>query len=262
MIARALLATALVSLLTATGFRSAEASRDEGGQQIVDDQQRRQAVRHYRAGQEFMAAENFDRAAEEFSQAARLDPLFTLAHYFLGQAYVSQQRYASAIKAYLDCIEACRSIYALRQTNRFEAEKRRDDDIRELRETVALAQAQARRAAGSGLGLRAVQLEQQLQNLERTRTSIDAPFQAPGEVLLALGSAYFHNGQIEQAEFEWQVAVQVNPQLGEAHNNLAVVYMRTGRLEAAEREMKLAEKYGVRVNPQFKADLKTAMAKR
>ena len=46
----------------------------------------------------------------------------------------------------------------------------------------------------------------------------------------------------------------------EAHNNLAVVLMLTGRLEEAEREMKTAEKAGFRVSPQFKEDLKKAMA--
>ena len=252
MAARAILATALVSLVSAA----------VPAPQIADDQSRREAVRHYRAGQEFMAAEKFDRAVEEFSSAVRNDRLFTLAYYFLGQAYGNQQRYPSAIKAYQDCIEACRAIYALRQTNRFEAERRRDDEIRELRETVAVALMQAARAAGSGRGLRATQLEQQLQNLERTRSSIDGPFQPPAEALLALGSALFHNGQVEQAELEWAAAIQVNPRLGEAHNNLAVLYMRTGRLDAAAEELRAAEKCGVRVNPQFKKELKVAMAGR
>ena len=252
MTARAIVATALASLLTVT----------LSAQQIVDEHARREAVRHYRAGQEAMAAEKFDRAADEFLRATHKDRLFTLAYYFLGQAYGYQRRYPAAVKAYQDCVEACREIYALRQTNRFEAERRRDDDIRELRETVGLAQRQAARSPGSGLALRAVQLEQHLRDLERNRASLDGPFQPPGEVLLALGSAYFHHGQAEQAEFEWLAALQVNPKLGEAHNNLAVIYMRTGRLSDAEQALKLAEKLGARVNPQFKEDLKQAMARR
>ena len=96
-----------------------------------------------------MAAEKFERAAEEFSKAIQFDKLFTLAYYFLGQAHGNQQRYSSAIKAYRDCIEACRAIYALRQTSRFEADKRRDDEIREMRDTLGRMQAQARRAPGS-----------------------------------------------------------------------------------------------------------------
>jgi tetratricopeptide (TPR) repeat protein len=252
MVPRAVLATALVSALAATA----------AAQQIADEHSRREALRHYRDGQEFMAAEKFDRAAEEFSKATHKDRLLTLAYYFLGQAYVNQQRYEHAIRAYGDCIEACRAIYALRQTNKFEADRRRDDEVRALRETVAMARAQAVRTPGSGLGLRATQLEQQMQSLERDRSSIDGPFQAPAEVLLALGSALFHNGQIEQAEFEWRAALHVNPKLGEAHNNLAVLLMRTGRLPAAAEEIQLAERYGIRVNPQFKKDLKQALAAR
>src|SRR5262249_28974015 len=103
-----------------------------------------------------------------------------------------------------------------------------------------------------------MQMEQQVQNLERSRASIEGPFQPPAEVLLALGSALYHNGQVEEAEAEWLAAVEVNPKMGEAHNNLAVLFMRTGRLDAAEAEVRLAEKYGARVNPQFKKDLKQA----
>jgi len=58
------------------------------------------------------------------------------------------------------------------------------------------------------------------------------------------------------APHERAVAVEVNPKYGEAHNNLAVIYMQTGRLTEAEQEMKLAEKNGFGVNPQFKTDLK------
>ena len=47
----------------------------------------------------------------------------------------------------------------------------------------------------------------------------------------------------------------MKPRLGEARNNLAVVYMMMGRLEEAHNEMKAAEQAGYRVNPQFKADL-------
>jgi Flp pilus assembly protein TadD len=79
-------------------------------------------------------------------------------------------------------------------------------------------------------------------------------------VLLSLGSAHFRNGEPDAAEAEWKAAIEVNPKLGEAHNNLAVIYMTTGRLKEAEAEVKAAEKTGFRVNPQFKDDLKQRAA--
>src|SRR5436309_15116270 len=104
---RAVLATALVSALSA----------NVPAQHVADDRSRHEAMRRYREGQELMAGERFERAAEEFSKAIQYDQLFTLAHYFLGRTYGNLQRYASAIKAYKECIEACRAIYSLRQTN-------------------------------------------------------------------------------------------------------------------------------------------------
>jgi len=246
---RVLLVTALVLAFSSAAF----------GQKVASEEDRREAQRHYRSGQEFMRAEKFDRAAEEFTKAVQNDPLFTIAHYFLGQAYGSQKRYAQAIKAYQNCVEACRAIYALRQTNRFEAEKLRDEEIRELRDTVSRMQHQG---PASGLALRATQLEQQLQNVQNRKTSVETPFQPPAEVLLALGSALFRENRLSEAESEWLAAVEVNPKLGEAHNNLAALYLMTGRFDESEREIKAAESNGYRVNPQLKEDLKNARAKK
>ena len=75
-------------------------------------------------------------------------------------------------------------------------------------------------------------------------------------MLLALGSAYFRNGDSDAAEAQWRAAIDANPKLGEAHNNIAVIYMQTDRLDKALEEVTLAEKAGFKVNPQFKADLK------
>ena len=77
---------------------------------------------------------------------------------------------------------------------------------------------------------------------------------------VALGSAYFRTNAFAHAEREWRAALQADPKLGEAHNNLAVVLMLTGRLDEAEREVQLAEQSGHRVSEAFKADLKARKA--
>ena len=45
------------------------------------------------------------------------------------------------------------------------------------------------------------------------------------------------------------------PKSGEAHNNLAVVYLQTGRYDEAEKAVKAAEKTGFKVNPMLKEDI-------
>ena len=218
-------------------------------QQIASEQDRREAIQFYRVGQEFLSGEQFEKAAEQFSRSVQKDRLLTLAHYGLGQSYMGLRRYASAARAFGDCLDAFKALHSLQQSNRFEVERRRDDEIREMRENI-------RGLMQAGQTLRATNAEARLRDLERQKTSMEAPFQPPSEVLLALGSALFRNGDAEAAMLQWEAAIGSNPKLGEAHNNLAVVYMQAGRLADAEREIKLAEKNGFRVNPQFKDDLK------
>lgn len=241
------------ALLPAIALIVATTTLPPTAQQLADEQGRRQAIVHYRAGQEFMSAEKFDRAAEEFSKAIQYDGLFTLAHYSLGQAHMNRQRYASAIQAFRACIEAFRALFALAETNRFAVDKQREDEIREMRETIRRIQAQVRLGQKSELQL--IQAEQQLRDLENQRSPLRGAFRPPAEVLLALGSAHFRNGDPEEAEVAWKNAIDANPKLGEAHNNLAVIYMQSERFDLAEQELKLAEKAGFRVNPQFKEDL-------
>ncbi|MND01135.1 hypothetical protein D3C83_200010 [compost metagenome] len=49
--------------------------------------------------------------------------------------------------------------------------------------------------------------------------------------------------------------MKVNSRLGEAHNNLAVLYMLTGRKKEAQQAVRSAEQARFRVNPQLKADI-------
>lgn len=221
----------------------------DAAQKIADAPSHREALVHFRAGQELMSAEQFARAADEFAKAIDLDPLLSIAYYQLGQASMNLQRYASAIKAYKDCIEAERQLFSLKQTNRFEVDRQREDEILELKTIID-------GAATNGRAPTLIGLEQRLRDLEKMRGNVGGSFQPPAQALLALGSAYFRNGDRDAAEAQWRAAIDANPKLGEAHNNLAVIYMQTSRFDEALRELTLAEKAGFKVNPQFKADLK------
>jgi tetratricopeptide (TPR) repeat protein len=223
-----------------------------GGQLVVDERTRREAFQHYRSGVELLTAERWDKALEEFVQAVKLDPLLTDAHYGKGQAYMGLKRFASAADAYEDCIEAARSLHGLRERDRVSADRQLDDEIRELKETLRRMQMQ-----GPTRALRATQLEQRIQDLEQDkRASLGAAFQAPAGVLLALGSAHFRNSDRDQAEHYWSEAVKVNSRLGEAWNNLAVVYLGSGRKKEAEDAVRNAERAGFRVNPRLKDDIR------
>jgi tetratricopeptide (TPR) repeat protein len=219
-----------------------------------DEISRRQALQHYRAGQEFLASEQYEQAAAAFTSAIELDSLLTLAHYGLGQSYMALKRYPAAVQAFTGCRDAYARLATLRQSDTIASERRMDDEMRELRESVSRVRSDQIKGAGQAM---LQQLENRLEELETMRRSRGSDrYQIPAEVLLALGSAHYRNSQAQDAEREWRAAVSVNARLGEAHNNLAVLYLMTGRKKDAEEAVKAAERARFRVHPQLKEDIR------
>ena len=221
-------------------------SGSTAAQRLTSEADRREAMTYYRAGQEALLAERWERAVEAFRRAIRLEPLFTDARYGLGTAYMGMQQYVGAIQAFTGCLDAARDLHGLRLRDRVAADHQIDDEIREVRETLRRTQTQP------GRGLRALQRQQRLQDLERSRTAVGAPFEPPAGVLLALGSAHFRHGNRDLAMKYWGEAVRANAKLGEAWNNLAAVYAATGQRREAEAAVRQAEQAGFRVNPRLK----------
>ena len=216
-----------------------------------NDLARRTAYHHYVRGQEFLQSEFFDKAVNEFHNAIRNDRLFTDAHYGLGQAYMGLRRYASAIQAYERCLDAARTIFSMREQDRARTDQLITDQLRALREALAQAGRMASGQRNAILGI-----ESRIRELERSKSGLVNRYEPPAQVLFALGSAYYRQGDAITARERWELAVKVDPKLGEAWNNLAVVYMQSGRRGEAEDAVRNAERNGFRVNPQLKEDIK------
>ena len=229
--------------------------------QLTGDRNQRDALQHYRAGEEAMHGERFDVAEREFRASVKLDPLLHLAHYGLGQVFMRTKRYPLAVLAYLDARGAFRSGAAQALQDETAYQRQLDDQIRALEDAKRSFEGNGPRAKVPDLNSTLLRIDTQINQLRnQRRRNPDKPTEVPGWISLALGSAYFRTDAMANAEREYREASRVEPKLGEAHNNLAVVLMLTRRLEEAEREMKLAEKAGFRVSPQFKEDLKKAIA--
>ena len=214
------------------------------------------ALERYHAGQELLLNDAFAGAADEFRAAIDLEPSMALAHYGLGQSYMGLKSYVQAIQAFTRCRQAYQDQAATAMQQGDKLNKWVEDEIRGLRDTRVMLEQALRQGGGRQVERQIQRVNQRLDQLERMRQRQDRVDEAPAGVALALGSAYLRAGQLDAAEREYLVALSGNPKMGEAHNNLAYVYMVTGRLAEAERALKLAEKNGFHVNPQFKADLK------
>jgi Flp pilus assembly protein TadD len=104
------------------------------------------------------------------------------------------------------------------------------------------------------------QLRDQAQRIQQKRDVINNNMtitsEVPSFVSLALGSSYFRSSRFTDAEREYKAAVNDDPKFGEAWNNLAALYLTTGRIDDADRAATTAEKVGYKVNPGLKEDIR------
>ncbi len=229
-----------------------------GAQQALDERQRREASDRFKAGMQALLSEQFEVAEREFRQAVRIDPLYDAAYYGLGQVYMATKRYEDALQAYLRARDAFKTSTAADLLDHLASDRRLKDQIQALKDYVAIYERRTSTARSPTVQATIDRYRDQIRELEGrlSRKSNGAPPPVPAGFSLAIGSAYFRLNQLADAEREYQAAIEVNPRFGEAFNNLAVVYLLTGRVREADQAVQSAERAGFRVNPQLKADIK------
>ena len=210
----------------------------------------------YRAGVEAMKSESWDEAAEQFRGAIAADPEMVMAHYNLGQCRMAQKRYVEAVTAYRNTKDAFTRMGSLSEQDREKVDRDRQDEIRGLRDNLTLLNT----VKDGSAERRAMEIDSRIRLLESMRFKGNVRPTMPAEFPLALGSAYFRQQKLEEAKAEYEEATKLNPKLGAAHNNLAVIYLMTGLPAEAETELTRAEKSGFPINPRLKEDIKKAKA--
>ena len=68
---------------------------------------------------------------------------------------------------------------------------------------------------------------------------------------LNLAVALYKQGDIEEATKEFEETIRIVPSTIQAHNNLAVIYLDTGRYAKAWKEVRECERYGYRPRPEL-----------
>jgi tetratricopeptide (TPR) repeat protein len=218
--------------------------------------ERERARTHNRHGWELMTAESFERAAQSFQQAVAIDNTFEDAFYGLGRAQIALKQYVAAIAT----LTACRKLYIAQAGQHFtsqqDAQRYRQDRITELDEQIRQVQTMPPTSQQQNLLRQLNNQRRDIQNAIAKGNSITVDATVPPWVSLSLGSAYFRSGRLGDAEREFKAAIGADSRFGEAHNNLAVVFLETNRIAEAEASLKDAKKAGFRVNPQLEQAIK------
>lgn len=206
-------------------------------------------------GDKLLAQERPVEAAAAYSEAIRLDPLSMMAHYGLGQAQMDLKQYPAAIAAFQGAQDAFHKRLAVGFAGQLENDKARDKRADALRDRI--------REHTGGSRVQNAQLnemEMELAMLQRSTTDVGKPPEVPAGITLSLGSAYFRNNQMGEAEQAYRAALATKPDLGEANNNLAVVLLLTKRPTEAKAQLELASKNGFKVPEGLKRDVDAAIA--
>jgi tetratricopeptide (TPR) repeat protein len=229
--------------------------------QQVSAADRDRARTQNRLGWEALRAEKYEQAIKSFQEAINIRPDYEYAHYGLGRTYLAMRRYADAVTV----LEKCKGLYlaqgARQFTNVQEATRFREDRVVEIDEQIRLLRSGPQTVQTQDLVRQYETTKRDLQeNIRRSQgMTIDAT--VPGWVSLSLGSAFFRAGRLKEAEGAYLDAVKTDARLGEAHNNLAVVYLETGRIREALASLESAKKAGVKVNPELEKAIRARKEK-
>ena len=260
--ARALAALLLVLFVRPSVAHAERVRAASAGATIVQ----REARERLRDGDRLMREEQYREAIAAYQAALALDPMVFMAHYGIGRAHMALRDYESAIASYLAARSAFHALQAAGGDARQLGLQTREDQIRAVQDAMRDLESQLRLVSpnsrtGRRLNDQMRLLDGQLDVLEQVKAAEKAggPSRIPPGLLLALGSAYFRAGRLEDAEREYKAAIAADAKLAEARNNLAVVYLETGRGTDAQREIELAEKFGFRVHPELKRAVSRAL---
>lgn len=218
--------------------------------------EREQARAQNRLGWEQLRSEAFEEAVTHFQRAAELDPSFEAPFYGLGRAHMALKQYVSAISALVRCRDLYRAQVGRQFSSQADAQRYRNDRVIELDEMIRQVQSGPQTIQAQDQIRQLQERKRQLQDAITRGNSVTIEAGVPAWVSLSLGSAYFRSGKLADAEREYKATLDADKRSGEAHNNLAVVYLETGRMADADTALRAAKKTGFKVNPQLEQAIK------
>jgi tetratricopeptide (TPR) repeat protein len=182
----------------------------------------------------------------ELKQAVAANPQDPQAHYSLGLKYESLGKTKKAIDEYRKSLSLKpgndKVLYSLGRSMATLGEP--DKAIGIIQQAVKLnpKSVEARSLLAAVYNQQAMASMQQ-GNLDAARQSLTAGIDAKGDAAVTealrnnLGCLYVRENKLDEAVGTWQEVLRQNPDVPQAHYNLALIYFATGDPQAASREL-------------------------
>jgi tetratricopeptide (TPR) repeat protein len=234
------------------GLVSASLASTQSAQSAND---RERARSEYERGMDLRRREALEEAARAFASAVRTDPTFDMALYMLGRTHLDLKQYVEAVTALRQCRDLHLAEASQRSDDRREGNRLRRERVQEINRSIGELERVVPQTERIKEQIRQFRERvRQIQDLGR-EDGLRQSLAVPAFVSLSLGSAHFRTGNLAEAEKAYLETVSTDPKIGEAYNNLAVVYMETGRYELADNAVTSAEKTGLQVSPALKQEI-------
>lgn len=217
---------------------------------------RDRAMPPYKAGLIFMQSEQWEEAKQSFRTAIDTDATFEMAHYMLGRVHLAQKQFRDAIAALSRARDLYRSVAGRAFSDMNDQQLSRRDRIAEIDEAIRELQMKPQTNRVQEQLRQLNDSKRQVEDAKQRAGNVSLKITVPAHVTLSLGSAYFRLNDLTEAEKAYKESLDADSKQGETHNNLAVVYLMTGRYREAEAAVRAAEQAGYRVSPALKDNVK------
>ncbi len=236
------------------------------GKEVTAHRVRKATAEHSR-GAEALRTADLETATLHFRAALAIIDDFPPAHVGLGHVALKAGAFSEALSHYEAAEQGFVAMgdrlreFRLQQYQAAieEGERIRDELARPILQSPDTGGAPAgsrNESAEASLRNRRTALESRLREIEAlTPPDDETLLEPPPELGFFKGNALFQLGRVEDAIGVWELFATRQPAFGPVHNNLALAYLKTGRIVLARQSLDRAKAQGVPVPPAIEAEL-------
>ena len=217
-------------------------------------------------GKEYFLKENYKKSEKELKKCIETMPEHVEAHFYLSQVLYKKEDFQKA----LEHIEKAKTNYKLMADLFAYAYQERIFQLREqvdiIDSNISILQDKRSKTTNPDtirtLDGEITSLEQQIGIVRSKLTDFAPPSESiPSDYFYFHGNILFRLNKYQEAFREYLEAIKINPQHGNAYNNLANLYHMGKEYQKALDCLNQAEANGAEINPKLKKEILKALGK-